>query len=308
MAEISSLGYVGFGVSDLDKWQLFATDILGMQVGRRDATSMTLRMDEYCQRFFLEQNDIDDLIAAGWEFTTEQELEEYVAELRDKGVELHTLSAEQCARRHIEKGYSCKDPNGFDHEFFFGHGVVVLKDQFRSSVLKGGFITGNLGVGHILPFANRGNGAETVDFYKNVLKFRISDYIRQEVQPGMTVEATFFHTRTGRHHSIATAEAPTAKVLNHFMVQAEDMDDVGLAYDRAVNAGIPIVLELGHHPNDRMFSFYAQTPSGFNFEFGWGGIVIDENDWEVKTFHQMSDWGHKRNLIPVPETEEHPLS
>lgn len=308
MAEISSLGYVGFGVSNLDKWQTFATDILGMQVGRRDATGMTLRMDEYQQRFFLEQSDADDIIAAGWEFTSERELEEYVAELRDKSVELQPLTADQCARRHIEKGYRCQDPNGFDHEFFFGHGVALLKDQFRSKVLKGGFITGNLGVGHILPFANRGNGKETVDFYQNVLKFRVSDYIRQEVQPGMMVEATFFHTQTGRHHSIATAEAPTAKVLNHFMIQVADMDDVGLAYDRAVAAGIPIVLELGHHPNDKTFSFYAQTPSGFNFEMGWGGLVIDENDWEVRTYHQMSDWGHKRNLVPMPETEEHPLS
>lgn len=308
MAEISSLGYVGFGVSNLDEWQTFATEIMGMQVGRRDATSMTLRMDEYQQRFFLEQNDIDDIIAAGWEFTTERELEAYVAELRDKGVELQALSVEKCSLRHIEKGYSCQDPNGFDHEFFFGHGVALLKDAFRSSVLQGGFVTGNLGVGHILPFANRNNGPETIDFYKNVLKFRVSDYIRQEVQPGMMVEANFFHTKTGRHHSIATAEAPTAKVLNHFMVQLENMDDVGLAYDRTVAAGIPVVLELGHHPNDKMFSFYAQTPSGFNFEFGWGGIVIDENDWEVKTYHQMSDWGHKRNLIPEPETEEHPLS
>lgn len=297
MAEISSLGYVGFGVSNLDKWQTFATDILGMQVGRRDASSMTLRMDEYCQRFFLEQSDADDIIAAGWEFTSEQELESYVAELGDKGIELQALSAEQCAHRYIEKGYRCQDPNGFDHEFFFGHGVALLKDQFRSSVLKSRFITGELGVGHILPFANRDNGAETVEFYKNVLKFRVSDYIRQEVQPGLTVEATFFHTKTGRHHSIATAQAPSPKVLNHFMVQVEDIDDVGLAYDRAVAAGVPIVLELGHHPNDKMFSFYAQTPSGFNFEFGWGGIVIDEDNWEVKTYHQMSDWGHKRNPV-----------
>jgi 2,3-dihydroxybiphenyl 1,2-dioxygenase len=303
VAEISSLGYVGFGVSDLDKWQTFATDILGMQAERRDATSMTLRMDEYQQRFFLVQNGLDDIISAGWEFTSERELEEYVAELREKSVELKVLSAEECALRHIEKGYSCQDPNGFDHEFFFGHGVALLKDKFRSSVLKSGFVTGNLGVGHILPFANRGNGPETVDFYKNVLKFRVSDYIRQEVMPGMMVEATFFHTQTGRHHSIATAQAPTPKVLNHFMVQVEDIDDVGLAYDRAVAAGVSIVLELGHHPNDKMFSFYAQTPSGFNFEFGWGGIVIDENDWEVKTFHQMSDWGHKRNPIPAPVSE-----
>lgn len=300
MAEISSLGYVGFGVSDLDKWQTFATDILGMQVGHRDAHSMTLRMDEYCQRFFLEQSGEDDIIAAGWEFTSERELESYVDELREKGIALTLLSDEKCARRSIEKGYSCKDPNGFDHEFFFGHGVALLKDQFRSSVLKSRFVTGELGVGHILPFAIRDNGAETVQFYKDVLKFRVSDYIRQEVQPGLTVEATFFHTKTGRHHSIATAQAPMPKVLNHFMVQVEDIDDVGLAYDRAIAAGVPIVLELGHHPNDKMFSFYAQTPSGFNFEFGWGGIVIDENSWEVKTYHQMSDWGHKRNPVPQP--------
>lgn len=296
MAEISALGYVGFGVSDLDAWQSFATNILGMQVGQRDANSMTLRMDEYCQRFFLEHNDIDDIIAAGWEFTSERELEDYVAELREKGIEVEPLRAEKCRRRHVEKAYTCRDPNGFAHEFFFGHGVAVLKDQFRSSVLKSRFVTGELGVGHILPFANQNNGPETIEFYKNVLKFRVSDYIRQEVQPGMTVEATFFHTKSGRHHSIATAQAPTPKVLNHFMIEAADIDDVGLAYDRAVAAGVPIVLELGHHPNDRMFSFYAQTPSGFNFEFGWGGIVIDE-DWEVKTYNQMSDWGHKRNPV-----------
>lgn len=298
MAEISSLGYVGLGVSDLDKWQVFATDVLGMQVAHRDETSMSLRMDEYCQRFFLEKNPCDDLIVAGWEFTSEAELESYAAELKAKGVEVTQLSPELARRRHVEKAYTCQDPNGYAHEFFFGHGVANLKDQFRSKVLKGRFVTGDLGVGHILPFANRDNGPETVAFYKDVLKLRVSDYIRQEVQPGMMVEATFFHTKTGRHHSIATAQAPTPKVLNHFMVQLEDMDDVGLAYDRAKAAGLNIVLELGHHPNDKTFSFYAQTPSGFNFEFGWGGLVIKEGNWEVKTYQQMSDWGHKRNPIP----------
>ncbi|MNC29234.1 3-methylcatechol 2,3-dioxygenase [compost metagenome] len=116
--------------------------------------------------------------------------------------------------------------------------------------------------------------------------------------PGLLVDPTFFHTASGRHHSIATAENPMAtKTLNHFMLQVEDLDDVGLAYDRTVKAGIPVALELGHHPNDRMFSFYARTPSGFNFEIGWGGVVIDENDWEVRSYSQMSDWGHKRNQI-----------
>jgi 2,3-dihydroxybiphenyl 1,2-dioxygenase len=295
VADIQSLAYVGFGVSDLDQWQWLATDIIGMQVSRRDEQTMSLRMDEYCQRFFFEKNPIDDILVAGWQFRTEHDLESYVTGLREKGVQVEALSEEILRRRLVEKAYSCQDPNGFAHEFFFGHAEAGLNDVFRSKVLKGGFVTGDLGIGHILPFAK--NGPETVKFYKDVLNLRVSDYIREEIKPGIVVDATFFHTATGRHHSIATAQAPLPKILNHFMVQVERMDDVGMAYDRCVKAGIPIVLELGHHPNDQTFSFYAQSPSGFNFEMGWGGLVIDEDQWEVKAFTKMSDWGHKRNML-----------
>src|SRR5262245_53824365 len=99
VAEIHSLAYVGLGVSDLDRWQWFATEILGMQVSRRDEHGIGLRMDEYCQRFFLEQNPIDDLLVAGWQFRTEGELEEYVAELRGKGVAVEALRQDLLRRR-----------------------------------------------------------------------------------------------------------------------------------------------------------------------------------------------------------------
>jgi 2,3-dihydroxybiphenyl 1,2-dioxygenase len=295
MADIHSLAYVGLGVSDLDRWQWFATQILGMQVARRDEHGMSLRMDDYSQRFFLEKNPLDDLLVAGWQLRTEGELEAYIAELREKGIQVETLAEDTLRHRQVEKAYSCQDPNGFTHEFFFGHTLAELSDGFRSKVLQGKFVTGDLGIGHILPFAK--NGSQTVSFYTDVLKLKVSDYIREELAPGVVVDATFFHTRTGRHHSIATAQAPAPKILNHFMVQVEQMDDVGLAYDRAIKAGIPIVLELGHHPNDKTFSFYAQTPSGFNFEMGWGGIVIDDANWEVRAYSEMSDWGHKRNVV-----------
>ena len=77
------------------------------------------------------------------------------------------------------------------------------------------------------------------------------------------------------------------------------MDDVGLAYDRALRARVRIVLTLGRHPNDRMFSFYVQTHSGFALEYGHGGIVIDDATWKVVNYSKMSDWGHKRTP-PVP--------
>lgn len=297
MAEISNLGYLGFAVSDLDRWATFAEDLLGLQVSHRDGESIGLRMDDYRQRFFLEKHPADDVSVAGWEFGTEPELDQFVADARAKGAEVSLLPAAHAKKRFVEKVYTVADPNGYQHELFFGPDVVPLTQPFRSKVLKSSFVTGPLGLGHFLPMSK--NGPQTLAFYRDILKLRTSDYIRQEVGPGMVVDATFFHTKTGRHHSIATAEAPTPKVLNHVMVQVADMDDVGLAYDRCVRAGQHIAAELGHHPNDQMFSFYVRSPSGFNIEFGWGGLVIDDANWKVTNYTQMSDWGHKRNPVPV---------
>ena len=70
------------------------------------------------------------------------------------------------------------------------------------------------------------------------------------------------------------------------------MDDVGLAFDRTLKSGLKIMHTLGRHPNDRMFSFYAKTPSGFQFELGWGGREVDDANWVPGEYHQISEWGH----------------
>ena len=44
-----------------------------------------------------------------------------------------------------------------------------------------------------------------------------------------------------------------------------------------------------------MTSFYAQTPSGFFVECGWGARVIEPETWQPhETFHGPSFWGHDR--------------
>lgn len=297
MASISNLGYAVFGASDLAKWERFAVDLLGLQVSRHEPGKLlALRMDEWEQRFVLEQGEDDDLRAAGWSFDTQEELEAFVEEVRAKGVAVEACSPEMARDRRVEKLFRCDDPNGYKHEFFFGPAIT---SPFRSGLLKGaGFRTGPLGLGHLLPRSI--DYKVSVDFYRNVLGLKLSDYIRQEMAPGFVADATFMHTKTGRHHSLATAAIPGSKILNHVMIEVQDMDDVGFAYDRCVAAGYPMVLELGHHPNDQMFSFYVKTPSGFALEYGWGGIVIDDENWQVISYSRMSDWGHKRNVPVVP--------
>lgn len=293
MAGISNLGYVVFGVRDLAAWERFACDIVGLQAGRSEVgRSLGLRMDDFEQRILLTATGEDDLCALGWEFDTEDALDLHVQRLTRAGVPCEAAGAPMRDSRRVAKLYACQDPNGFAHEFYFGAARAPMADAFRSRVLRGGFEAGRLGAGHAVTVAK--DYAQSVDFYKNVLGLRVSDYIQGPIAgTDIHLDLTFFHSATGRHHSLATAAMPGPKRIHHFMVQADDMNDVGLAYDRCLNAGVPIMMGPGHHPNDQMFSFYCATPSGFGLEFGWGGIVIDDDHWDVRTYSQPSDWGHR---------------
>lgn len=293
MSQLSNLGYAIFRVSDLQKWKTFAVDIIGFQVARRDDQRvLPLRMDELEQRIVLEQGDGDDLIAAGWELESEEALETYVRELRARGAKVEEGGRELAAQRKVAQLYVLADPNGFQHEFFYGPALAPSSHPFQSTLIPHGFKTGPLGLGHILPAAR--DYDQSYAFYTNLLGLKLSDHIVTEVAPGHWVRATFFHAASGRHHSLATAAIPNQpRVLNHFMVEVNDMNDVGLAYERCLAANVPVVRTLGHHPNDQMFSFYVQTPSGFAVEIGWNGVVIDDAVWVPTTYPHFSDWGHK---------------
>jgi hypothetical protein len=113
--------------------------------------------------------------------------------------------------------------------------------------------------------------------------------------PGRQITLTFLHCNP-RHHTLALAPVPSPRRLNHIMLQLESMDDVGVGLDRARSGGVEISSSLGRHTNDRMISFYMQTPSGFDVEYGYGGVEIDDATWQPATYHAPSLWGHKGRL------------
>ena len=292
MSELKNLAYIVVAAGDLDAWRDYATNIAGMHLGQDEEDTLGLRIDDHPWRIRIERGVDDDMTAAGWDLGSEAALDGYVARLREKGVQVREGDS---ATRCVAKLFTIDDPNGFAHEFFHGRTGIDSVAPMVSPVVRGsGFVTGDLGIGHILPVAK--DYDQSVRWYQDVLGLRYSDRIRQEMAPGLYADATFFHTATCRHHSLATGAFPSSKRLNHLMLEFADMSDVGAAFDRARAAEVPIVLELGHHPNDQMFSFYMRTPSGFGLELGYGGIIIDEASWEPKTYSQMSDWGHRRNM------------
>jgi catechol 2,3-dioxygenase-like lactoylglutathione lyase family enzyme len=134
-------------------------------------------------------------------------------------------------------------------------------------------------------------------FVTEGLGLRQTDWVETELAPGVELEIRFYHCNP-RHHSLALARAPfeLPQRLHHLMVEVADRDDVGLAFDRAWNAGCDIASGLGHHPNDRMFSFYVTSPAGFQVEVGHGARLVTERWDENRRYDRISTWGHQ----PLP--------
>ena len=285
MSAVKQLGYLVFEVSDLAAWEDFGTKILGLQVvDNRGQAGFSLRMDGYHQRFFIEQGPADDLAAVGWEGEGPVELDAMAQRLEAAGHTVIHGSKEDAGARHVAALIRFLDPAGNPVEVFYG--PTMSDEPFVSDVVRSGFVADDQGFGHVVVVSK--NDEEHEKFYANMFGLELSDYIRCEYF-GHKIDVTFMHANA-RHHSLAFGGGQL-KRIHHFMVQAKDMDEVGRCYDRFLLSGGMVHQTLGRHPNDKMFSFYGYTPSGFHFEFGAGAIEIGR-DWQSTTHDKVSEWGH----------------
>jgi biphenyl-2,3-diol 1,2-dioxygenase len=297
MAAISRLGYLGFEVGDVPAWERFVVDALGLVVSdRRPDGSVAFRMDDQAQRLAVHPGCADDLAYAGFEVDDEATLRRLSETLNQAGFPTKDPGDDVARARRVKRVLRVEDPNGVSIELF--HGPERAPDPVRSALVPSGFVTGDEGLGHVVFAAVDPQATER--FYCELLGMRLSDRIEVELAPGFPLLITFLHANP-RHHTVAFAAAPMPKRVHHFMLEVGAMDDVGHAYDRCLKAGIEIANTLGVHPNDRMFSFYARTPSGFDVEFGWGGRKIDDATWKVDRYDRMSVWGHHMPAtLPAP--------
>lgn len=285
---VSALGYLGFEVSDLPAWRAFATDFLGTMNVAVSEEELKLRIDSRDWRIAMSKGPRDDLVFAGFEVPDAAALEGVIASLKAIGVEAEP-DPKLAKRRGVTALVSCTDPSGLGVEIYCG-----ATERFESPMISPAgvrhFVTGDQGLGHIVLYA--ADLKKTLLFYMDGLGFRLSDHVDMALGPDATLELTFLHCNP-RHHTIAVAPVPLPKRMNHFMLQVDDLEDVGLAYDRAEKMGLRLANTLGCHTNDRMTSFYTYTPSGFEVEFGWGARTIGP-DWTVARHKATSSWGHKR--------------
>jgi 2,3-dihydroxybiphenyl 1,2-dioxygenase len=286
---IGSLGYLGLRVKDPRSFETFATRVLGLMPVENDGATR-YRLDELGWRIAVEEGDADDVAYLGFEVSSSAELEGIRTRLQEAGVAVERGTPEHVAAREVVGLISCKDPDGLPVEIFYGP-TLRTEAPFASPVGVSGFVTGAQGLGHVV--LSTRDVAAARRFYQDLLGFRLSDTIRMRMGRDLFVDMEFFHCNP-RHHTLALIPMPMPKRLHHFMLQVASLDAVGFALERAQAAKSPITMTLGRHTNDRMVSFYTRAPAGFEVEFGFGAIEVDDATWRVTRHDRGSSWGHKR--------------
>lgn len=280
---INALGYLGIRSDRLEDWSDFAGRLLAMQRIDRGGKALAFRMDDRRQRLIVSDEPGETLAFMGWEVEHKSDLERYAARLDRAGTQVTQGSRDLADRRFVSELILFEDPDGNRIELFWG--PMVATDPFVPGRPIDGFTTGPYGMGHAVLHVR--DAPALLPFYRDLLDFRVSDY-------GLTPYPLYFFHVNGRHHSFAMVSSGGTG-FHHFMVEFQNLDDVGQGYDLAQLEEGRIAYTLGRHTNDYMTSYYANSPSGFFVESGWGGRVIDPKTWEPhETFCGPSFWGHER--------------
>lgn len=289
-SSIAALGYLVVR-GPVAEWRQFGTEVLGAQlVDGSDSLSAMFRTDDRAFRLVVEDGPPgpDALRALGFEVRNEAALDQLERDLTAGSIDF-SEEPEQAKIRRVQRLVSFNDVDGNRIEAFVGQ-----ESDSAAFISPRGvrFICGDLGIGHVFMFT--GDGHRCADFYRSVLGFKVSDTIAFGPENGI-----FLHCNA-RHHSIAFAAIPGPPPgIGHLMIEVDSLEAVGRALDVVENGPNSLLMTLGEHANDRMTSFYVNTPSGFAVEYGWNGRLIDDAVWQVGHYNAPSLWGHHFRELPL---------
>lgn len=285
-----SLGYLAVETERFADWRRFGRDAIGMHLDDLDTDAMRFRLDEQQCRFLLRRGPAEDVTALGWQVDDHETFDEILRRVHRCGVPVTVGADEEAALRGVERLVRIPGPNGLAQELYTrahvdGHLTVAGK----------GFVTGEFGLGHVAVTSTKPH--QVRGYYNTLLDARLSDFI-DETMSGVKVKIRFLRVNR-RHHSVAIAAVnrlpvnPIRTRVQHLNIQVAELDDLTDGYQRVRALGFDMALGIGQHTNDRELSYYAVTPSGFEWEVGWNPLIVDESTWKPTTHQGISIWGHE---------------
>ena len=285
------LGYAVIETNKFDDWKRFGRDAIGMHLDEMLPDTIRFRLDANECRFLLRRGPAEDVVALGWTLDDHATFDEICRRVADHGVPAVEGSDDEAKLRGVERFLRFPGPNGLSQEVYTTARVAPLPLNIPGS----GFVTSAGGLGHVAITTKKPH--ELRGYYNHVFDARLSDYIDETIN-SMKLKIRFLRVNE-RHHSVAIASLnalpvnPIRTRVQHVNVQVSTLDDMVTSYQRVKELGFHMALSVGQHTNDKELSYYAHTPSGFEWEVGWNPIVVDESTWKPTTHQGISIWGHK---------------
>lgn len=142
-------------------------------------------------------------------------------------------------------GFSFQDPDGNTHKVVAEREDYAVAEPSENCPLK---------LSHVV--VNSKNAAKMIEFFTNVLKFKISD---------QTKKMTFLRCNA-EHHSIAIAQEDVSG-LNHYAFEMKSWNELMFGAGRLKLAGHKIQWGVGRHgPGDNVFAYFLD-PDGYATEY-----------------------------------------
>ena len=291
---VSRLGYITLGNPNPTDWRAFGTDILGTMSHVNEAGDVCLKVDDHPHRVRVVQHETAELLASGWEVEDPEVYDNLMSKLIEFGTEVQQGNEADARRRCVTKFFSGVDPAGNAFEVYYKR--TEMGAPFQSAVDVSGFVTGDMGMGHVVIPAP--NLDETRSFYETLLGLRLSDDLTMPGGPegAPDIHIYFFHADNPRHHSLALFNQPVPSKIVHFMLEVSNVDEVGKCLDRVNDAGIPLMASLGRHCNDNMLSFYVFGPGQIPVEYGYDGFQLDPDTYQSTVSTKGDHWGHAYSM------------
>lgn len=284
MINLRGIGYFGITVPDRAAWKEFATNVVGLQPSALHTGEDNVdyfKADDRTWRFAAREGEQGGIEYIGFEVADSVAFAEAKQHLTDAGVEFEDADDELLALRGVQAMVHFSDTEDNRLEIFWGptrDGVFASPAGVPAFMTEGGLGHGVLMVKD-LPAA--------LEFYARALGMKTSDFMN--FGPDMAIH---FLRCTQRHHSIALSAVGPVSGTHHIALELHDIDEVGAAQDRAMNAGHPITASIGRHKNDKMLGFYMRSPAGFEIEIGTDAVLVDDETWIANEFTGGDTWGH----------------
>ncbi|HEY4238358.1 MAG TPA: VOC family protein [Kofleriaceae bacterium] len=280
MRWLDDIRAVRLGAEDLDTSVAFATEILGLQLVRRDARRAYLRAGAgadhhvcYVKGGGLDAEALEFAVPHGTSLGAAADALAKTGYLVREGTKL------ECEERRVAEAVVLVDPTGNRIELVGGQETAPTWTPSRDA-----------GITEFSHVGLRTTDAPRDERFWLGMGARVSDWIGET--PLLRTDEI--------HHRIALFPS-NRRGVQHVNFQVGGVDDVMRAYYFLRERGVPIVFGPGRHPTSSAMFCYFQGPDGIIYEYSAGvRLITDEASYEPRRFPKTASsfcmWGSKPDI------------